>query len=132
MNRFDQFLESVQDQAYALLRIVAGFLFIWHGSQKLFNFPLDFPYPLGPLIYTAAAIELIGGVLVMIGFLTRPVAFLCSGTMAFAYWYAHGINGFFPIVNHGEISALYCFIFLFVASKGAGIWSIDSVMKRKK
>ena len=130
MNRFDQFLESVQDQAYALLRIVAGFLFIWHGSQKLFNFPLDFPFPLGPLIYSAAAIELIGGVLVMIGFLTRPVAFLCSGTMAFAYWYAHGINGFFPIVNHGEISALYCFIFLFVASKGAGIWSIESAMKR--
>ena len=130
MNRFDQFLEGVQDQAYALLRIVAGFLFIWHGSQKLLNFPLDFPYPLGPLIYSAAAIELIGGVLVMIGFLTRPVAFLCSGTMAIAYWYAHGINGFFPIVNHGEISALYCFIFLFVASKGAGIWSIESAMKR--
>ena len=132
MNRFELFLEEYQEQTYALLRIIAGFLFIWHGSQKLFNFPLDFPYPLSPLIYSAAGIELIGGILIMIGFLTRPIAFLCSGTMAFAYWWAHGLNGFFPIVNHGEISALYCFIFLFLASKGPGIWSIDSILMKQK
>jgi putative oxidoreductase len=108
------------------MRIVTGFLFIWHGSQKLFNYPVDFPYgPLNPLLTAAGIIELIGGVLVMIGLMTRPAAFICSGTMAVAYWMVHGSQSFFPIVNGGEISALYCFAFLYIAARGAGIWSID-------
>lgn len=120
------FLDKYQEQSYALLRIMAGFLFIWHGAQKLFNFPAEFPYgPLSPLMTAAGAIELLGGVLIMIGLFTRPVAFICSGTMAVAYWMAHGMQNVFPLLNGGELAALYCFIFLFIAARGAGIWSID-------
>ena len=121
----DNLLEGREEQSYALLRIVSGFLFIWHGTQKLFNFPADFPYPLNPLMYSAGAIELVGGVLVMIGLLTRPAAFICSGTMAVAYWMAHGMNNLFPLINRGELAALFCFVFLFIAVRGAGIWSLD-------
>ncbi len=120
------FLDKYQEHSYALLRIVAGFLFIWHGAQKLFNFPADFPYgPLNPLMTAAGAIELLGGALIMIGLFTRPAAFICSGTMAVAYWMAHGMQNVFPLLNGGELAALYCFIFLFIAARGAGIWSID-------
>lgn len=121
-----KFLDNFQEQAYALLRIVTGFLFIWHGTQKFFNFPIDFPYgPLNPMMSVAGAIEIAGGVLVMIGLFTRPAAFICSGTMAVAYWMAHGTKALFPIANGGELAALFCFIFLFIAAKGAGMWSVD-------
>jgi putative oxidoreductase len=128
MNILDKLLKKQEEETYALLRIVTGFLFLWHGSQKLFDFPMEFPYPLSPLIQAAAIIEIAGGALILIGLLTRPVAFLCSGTMAIAYWIAHGMRDLFPINNGGEISALYCFIFLFIACKGSGIWSIDSFL----
>lgn len=121
-----KFLSNFQEKAYALLRIVTGFLFIWHGTQKFFNFPTDFPYgPLNPLMSAAAGIEIVGGILVMIGLLTRPAAFICSGTMAVAYWMVHGTKALFPIANGGELSALFCFIFLYIATKGAGIWCVD-------
>ena len=121
-----KFLDNYQQQTYALLRIVSGFLFLWHGAQKFFNFPIDFPYgPLNPMLTAAGTIELVGGTLIMIGLFTRPAAFICSGTMAVAYWTAHGSNGFFPIANGGELAALYCFIFLAIAARGAGIWSLD-------
>lgn len=119
------FLDKYQEETYALLRIVSGFLFIWHGTQKLFNIPADFPYPLSPLMYAAGTIEMIGGALVMLGLLTRPAAFICSGTMAVAYWMVHGMNHFFPILNGGELAALFCFVFLFIAARGPGIWSLD-------
>ena len=125
MKFLDNLLDGREDQAYALLRIVTGFLFIWHGTQKLFNFPADFPYPLNPLMYAAGTIETLGGILVMIGLFTRPTAFICSGTMAVAYWMVHGMNNFFPILNNGELSAFFCFAFLFIAARGAGIWSLD-------
>jgi putative oxidoreductase len=125
MKFLDNLLDGREDQAYALLRIVTGFLFIWHGTQKLFNFPADFPYPLNPLMYAAGTIETLGGILVMIGLFTRPTAFICSGTMAVAYWMVHGMNNFFPILNNGELSAFFCFAFLFIAVRGAGIWSLD-------
>lgn len=125
MKFLDNLLDGREDQAYALLRIVTGFLFIWHGTQKLFNFPADFPYPLNPLMYGAGTIELVGGALVMIGLFTRPAAFICSGTMAVAYWMVHGMNNVFPMLNGGELAALYCFAFLFIAVRGAGIWSVD-------
>ena len=119
-------LDNFQEQAYALLRIMSGFMFLWHGAQKFFNFPIEFPYgPLNPMMSAAAAIELVGGILIMIGLFTRPAAFICSGTMAAAYWMAHGTQNFFPIANGGEIAALFCFIFLYIATRGAGIWSID-------
>jgi len=119
------FLDKYQEETYALLRIVSGFLFIWHGTQKLINFPAEFPYPLNPLMYAAGSIEMIGGALVMIGLFTRPAAFICSGTMAAAYWMAHGMNHLFPILNGGELAALFCFAFLFIAARGPGIWSLD-------
>ncbi|MBT6115607.1 DoxX family protein [Porticoccaceae bacterium] len=125
MKFLDNLLDDREEQAYALLRIVTGFLFIWHGTQKLMNYPAEFPYPLNPLMYTAGAIEMVGGVLVMIGLFTRPTAFICSGTMAAAYWMAHGMNNVFPIINRGELAALFCFAFLFIAVRGAGIWSLD-------
>ncbi len=119
------FLDKYTDRSYALMRIVAGFLFLWHGSQKLFNYPTDFKYDLSPLIYAAGVIELIGGVLVMIGFYTRHAAFICSGTMAVAYWMAHGTNNIFPLLNRGELATMYCFVFLYIACKGSGVWSLD-------
>jgi|TARA_B110000503_G_scaffold123895_1_gene189907 putative oxidoreductase len=125
MKFLDNLLDGREEQAYALLRIVTGFLFIWHGTQKLLNFPVEFPYPLNPLMYSAGAIEMVGGVLVMIGLFTRPTAFICSGTMAAAYWMAHGMNNVFPILNKGELAALFCFAFLYIAVRGAGIWSLD-------
>ena len=113
-------------QAYAVLRIVVGFLFVCHGSQKLFGFPGVAPDGIPAMVlYVAGTIELVGGLLVMIGFMTRHAAFLASGLMAAAYWMAHGLNALFPIQNGGELAALYCFTFLFIASNGSGIWSVD-------
>ena len=125
MKFLDNLLDGREEQSYALLRIVTGFLFIWHGTQKLLNFPVEFPYPLNPLMYSAGTIEMVGGMLVMIGLFTRPAAFICSGTMAAAYWMAHGMNSVFPIINKGELAALFCFAFLYIAVRGAGIWSVD-------
>jgi putative oxidoreductase len=122
-----RFLENYQEQAYALLRITAGFMFLLHGTQKFFNFPQQYPYgELGFLSIAAGSIELIGGVLIILGLTTRGAAFLCSGTMAVAYWLVHGTKSFYPLVNGGELAALYCFIFLFIACKGPGIWSMDN------
>lgn len=119
------FLDRFQEQTYALLRIMSGAMFLGHGVQKFFNFPVDFPYPLNPMTMAAGAIELAGGALVIVGLFTRPAAFICSGMAAVGYWMVHGVNGFFPIANGGETIALYCFIFLFIATRGAGIWSLD-------
>lgn len=120
------FLKSYEPQTYAAMRIVTGLLFLWHGTQKLFGFPAP-AHPDAPafVLYVAGPIELIGGVLVMIGLFTRQAAFLCSGLMAAAYWMAHGTQALFPLVNGGEMAALYCFVFLYIAARGAGIWSVD-------
>ena len=120
------FLTAYEPQIYALLRMVAGLLFLCHGSQKLFGFPGTPPGEAPAFIlYTAGPIELVGGLLVMIGLFTRPAAFIASGLMAFAYWLAHGHRDLLPIANGGELAALYCFVFLFVAAHGSGIWSAD-------
>lgn len=121
-----KFLDGFQEYAYALLRIVSGLLFLFHGTQKLFSFPIEFPYgPLSPVMTAASIIEVVGGALIIAGFLTRPAAFICSGMAAVAYWMAHGTKDLFPIANGGELIALYCFIFLFIATRGAGVWSVD-------
>jgi len=125
------FMQAYTSQTYALLRIMTGLLFIWHGLHKLFSFPavphLD---AMGkpPLFIVAIAgpIELIGGLLVMVGLFTRWAAFLCSGLMAVAYWMAHGTRAFLPIVNMGETAILFCFAFLFISANGGGIWSMDA------
>lgn len=120
------FLERYEAQTYALLRIVTGLLFLWHGSRKLFGFPAEAGEDSPAWItYGAGPIELVGGVLVMIGLFTRPAAFICSGTMAVAYWLVHGMRDLFPLNNGGELAALYCFAFLFIACRGGGIWSLD-------
>ena len=122
-----KFLDNYQEQLYAILRIMTGFLFFWHGTQKLFNYPTDFPHgPLSALQASAGVIELVAGFLITIGLLTRPAAFICSGTMAVAYWMVHGMNAFLPIINRGELAALYCFVFLYIAARGAGIWSVEN------
>jgi putative oxidoreductase len=121
------FMSSLNAQSYALLRIVTGFLFLWHGAQKLFGIPSAMPAGVPAFItYIAGPIELIGGTLVMIGLFTRGSAFLASGLMAFAYWVGHGTKALLPIVNKGELAVLYCFVFLFISTQGGGIWSVDA------
>ncbi|MFC1666036.1 DoxX family protein [Pseudomonadota bacterium] len=122
-----KFIGRFSTQTYALLRIVTGFLFMWHGAQKLFAFPAAASYKAPVhILYIAGPIELIGGVLVMIGLFTRSAAFLCSGLMAAAYWMVHGAKTFWPLLNGGELAALYCFVFLFIAAQGPGILSVDN------
>lgn len=122
------FIVTYREQSYALMRIMVGFMFLWHGCQKLFNVPVGMPPGVPPFItYVAGPIELVGGLLVMIGLFTHWTAFITSGQMAFAYWIGHGTKAFLPIVNNGELAALYCFVFLFIAARGGGIWSLDSL-----
>lgn len=122
-----EFLRDHEPRVYALFRIVTGFLFLWHGMQKVFGFPGEMPPGVPAFItWTAGPIELVGGILVMIGLFTRPAAFLSSGLMAFAYWMGHGTQALLPVMNKGELAAIYCFAFLFIAARGAGPWSIDA------
>ena len=121
------FMHPYAPQAYAAMRIVTGFLFLWHGTQKLFSVPMPPPPQLPSFVIgIAGPIELIGGTLVMIGLFAGWAAFLCSGLMAFAYWMAHGTQALLPIQNMGELAALYCFVFLYISSRGSGIWSVDA------
>ena len=119
------FLRRFEPQAYALMRIVAGLLFMFHGLQK-FGYLGGTVAPLASMMGAAGVIELVGGFMIMIGLLTTPAAFLASGEMAVAYFMAHQPRGTWPIQNQGELAALYAFVFLFVAARGAGIWSVDS------
>lgn len=123
-------MDRFAKEAHALLRIVAGLLFLWHGTQKLFGYPAPAPDAPAFVIYVGGGIELVGGVLVLIGLHTRQAAFLCSGFMAFAYWLAHGTLSLFPLTNGGELAALYCFVFLFLSAGGGGIWSVDAARRR--
>ena len=130
----ERFLSRYSTYLYALLRIVAGFLFIWHGTQKLLGFPSPAsggaPGSLSALMLIAGIIELAGGLLIMIGLFTSIAAFLSSGLMAAAYFIGHfSFAAFLPIVNRGELAALYCFVFLYIASRGSGIWSVESIFK---
>jgi putative oxidoreductase len=117
----------------SVLRVVAAFLFIAHGTQKLFNVPAAaqaMTFPLTSLLGVAGMIELAGGGLLLLGLLTRPVAFLVSGEMAYAYFHAHAPAGFWPINNHGELAVLFCFIWLYIAAAGPGPWSVDAMIRR--
>ena len=122
------FMKNYEDQAYALMRIVSGFLFIFHGLPKIDKVLAGE----GAMYvhYIAGPIEVIGGVMIMIGLCTSYAAFLSSGLMAVAYWMAHyGSKGGLPIDNGGELAVMFCFVYLYLASKGSGIWSIDSRRK---
>jgi len=120
------FMKPYSAQTFALFRIIAGLLFLSHGLQKIFGLFGGAPAEAPPfVIWVAGSIELVGGTLIAVGFMTRWAAFVCSGLMASAYWMAHGTKAFHPIMNGGEMALLYCFAFLFIAAHGAGIWSID-------
>ena len=124
-------LSRWQPQLLALLRIVTGLLFLEHGLSKFFGFPVPFPvHPLPPLLIAAGAIEVIAGILVTVGLLTRLAAFIASGEMAIAYWTQHFPKSPWPVANMGEGAILFCFIFLYLAAAGAGAWSIDSARTR--
>jgi putative oxidoreductase len=115
----------------SVLRIVAAFLFMQHGGQKLFGFPAppQVTYPLFSLIGVAGILELFGGLLLFLGLFTRAVAFLLSGLMAVAYFMAHSPQGFWPLLNRGELAVLYCFVFLYLAAAGSGSWSLDQLRR---
>ncbi len=124
-------LSSQADRAYALLRIVSGIAFGFHGVQKMFNVLTEHATPFGTQIWFGGLIELVCGALIAVGFLAPWAAFLASGTMAVAYvqfhWKMQFGAAFFPAVNKGEPALIYCFLFLFMACKGAGPWSIDAL-----
>lgn len=120
-----KFLNNYSEYSYAAFRIVIGFMFLCHGAQKLFGLPIAFPYPLNAMTTSAAVIELVAGALIIVGFYSRYAAFVASGTMAVAYWMVHGLNNLFPIANGGELAVFYCFAFLYIATKGPGIWSLN-------
>ena len=115
----------------ALLRIVAGLLFLAHGLVKLFGFPAGAQpgqVPLFGLMGAGAIIELVTGTLIVLGLFTRPAAFLAAGQMAVAYWMFHAPSGFYPILNGGELAILYCFVFLYLAAAGPGAFSLDRIL----
>jgi putative oxidoreductase len=119
------------ERIYALLRIVAGILFACHGAQKLFGL---FGMPAmtsNPMMLAAGIIEFAGGLLIAIGLFTSWAAFISSGEMAAAYFMAHAKGGFLPIVNKGELAVAYCFLFLYIAARGSGPYSVDAMMRRK-
>jgi len=121
----ERILGRFAPQCYALMRIVVGLLFACHGAQKLLGVLGGQQVPFASQFGLAGAIELLGGVMIAVGFMTGFVAFIASGEMAYAYFTVHWPRGPWPIQNGGELAALYCVIFLYVASRGSGIWGID-------
>jgi putative oxidoreductase len=121
-------------QALAVLRIMTALLFIEHGTQKLFGFPAgpdgDSTVQLVSLMGLAGVLEFFGGLLILIGLLTRPTAFVLAGFMAVAYFMAHAPQSFFPVLNGGDAAILYCFIFLYLIFAGPGAWSVDGLRNR--
>ena len=121
-------------QALSLLRIVAALLFLLHGISKLFGFPPS-PMPAPPamsMMWIGGVLEFGGGLLLLVGLLSRPVAFILSGEMAVAYWMFHAPQSTFPSVNGGDAAILYCFIFLLIAAAGPGPWSVDAMASRRR
>jgi putative oxidoreductase len=126
------FFSKYETQVYAILRIISGFLFLWHGSQKLFAFPPAGHEIPSYIMFIAGPIEFFGGILIMTGLWTRWAAFICSGEMAYAYWTIHGIHALLPLVNFGEMAMIYCFLFLFISTKGSGVYSVDHFLEKRK
>ena len=119
------------DELYAVLRIVSGLLFIMHGTKKFFGWPGGGGgVEIASLHGLAGIIEIVAGTMIMIGFLTSLAAFISSGQMAVAYFMSHFPRGVWPLENGGEPAALFAFIFLYMAAKGSGIWSVDAARKR--
>ncbi|TAJ25106.1 MAG: DoxX family protein [Reyranella sp.] len=129
----DAFAASWAPRLLSVLRIMTGLLFLQHGTAKLFKIPVIPMFAnlsLTSLPGIAGILELVGGVLMILGLFTRSTAFVLSGLMAFAYFIAHAPRGFWPILNAGELAVLYCFVFLYFAAAGPGPWSIDAARKK--
>ena len=121
-------------QMLSILRIMAALLFMEHGLMKLFHFPAPQPGvtdPLPTMLMIAAWIEVVGGALLAIGLFTRPVAFICAGEMAIAYFIGHATRGFWPALNMGDAAILFCFVFLYLSAAGGGAWSVDAARARR-
>ena len=136
-NAFTKALESKQEAAYAFMRVISGFMFTFHGIQKIFGVLADHPAPpFGSQMWVGGVIELVCGVLIAVGLFTPYAAFLASGTMAVAYaqfhWHFAFDSHFFPVVNGGEMAALYAVLWLFVACKGGGLFSVDAMIAKRK
>jgi putative oxidoreductase len=132
MERASELFGLWSPRMLSVLRAVSAFMFTAHGTQKLLGFPEPRASPTDILSLSgiAGVLELFGGVLLLIGLFTRPVAFVLSGLMAAAYFIAHAPQGFWPLLNRGELAALYCFVFLYLAAAGGGPWSIDAARRR--
>jgi putative oxidoreductase len=126
----DRLLGRYSEPLYAIMRLVVGLLFAFHGAQKLFGAFGGQSQVSNPMMLVAGIIE-IAGVLVAIGFWTSWVAFVASGEMAAAYFMAHAPNGPWPILNKGELAVLYCFVFLYIAARGSGRWSVDALAGKR-
>lgn len=134
MSSFSSNTRGWAPRLLGLLRIVTAFLFIQHGSAKLFHVPHVAMFDglqVMSLMGAAGVIELVGGAMLLIGLLTRPVAFILAGEMAVAYFMAHAPNGPLPLLNGGELAVQWCFLFLYFSAAGAGTWSVDSLRKHR-
>ena len=132
MSNLDSFYVKWTPRLLSVLRIVAGFLIMQHGMQKLLGLPAPMPggtVPLLSLFGVSGVLELVGGLLVLMGLFTRLAAFILSGELAVAYFMAHAPQGFWPLLNKGELAALYSFVFLYLAVAGGGEWSLDNLLR---
>jgi putative oxidoreductase len=128
----EEFCAKWHAQFLSVLRIMTGLLFVEHGASKFLGFPhVDKVPDTMSMSGVGGILELIGGALIVLGLFTRPVAFLLSGEMAVAYFYAHAPRGFYPLLNGGDAAILFCFVFLYLFFAGPGPWSLDAMMKRK-
>lgn len=128
----NSFFTAWSPRVLSVLRLIAGFLMLWHGSQKLFNFPASASGPQSdPVMLFAGVLEFFGGLLLVIGLFTRPAAFLMSGLMAVAYFMAHAPAGFLPLSNGGELAVIYSFLYLYLFFAGGGAWSVDALLAKQ-
>jgi putative oxidoreductase len=127
-------LTSWTPRMLSVLRIVTGLLFLEHGTQKLLGFPPSdhAAQALFSILGLQGVLELVGGFLILVGFFTRPVAFILAGDMAVAYFMAHAPKNFFPTLNGGQLAILFCFVFLYLAFAGGGEWSVDESSARSR
>lgn len=131
MANFDTIHTTWRPHLLSVLRIIAGFMFIAHGTQKLFDYPESGhgAAPLMSFMGFTGTLELLGGLLILIGLFTRVTAFILAGMMAVAYFMAHAPGGFLPLVNKGELAVLYCFVFLYMSIAGGGSLSLDHLLR---
>ena len=137
VEKINAFTTAWAPKMLSVLRIMTGLLYMQHGLQKWFGFPALAGAPASPPINVfslrgglAGTLELVGGALIALGLLTRPVAFILAGEMAFAYFMAHSPRSFFPVLNGGNLPIMYCFVFLYFAFVGGGAWSLDEMRRR--